>query len=168
MKERDDTPHSLRGLLNGIVEVSVGDDCAVNGLTMDSRQVHTDDLFIAIPGTLADGRNYISDAVARGATAVLREAGGDYDFHSSPVPIFSCKDLRTRVGIIADRFFDSPSSKLLVIGVTGTNGKTTCTHLLAQVLDRAQKRCALIGTVGAGFPGALEAPNHNTGYYPPC
>ena len=157
MKARDDTPHSLRGLLDGIVEVSVDDDCAVNGLTMDSRQVHTDDLFIAIPGTLADGRNYISDAVARGATAVLREAGGDYDFDSSPIPIFSCKDLRTRVGIIADRFFGSPSSKLLVIGVTGTNGKTTCTHLLAQVLDRAQKRCALIGTVGAGFPGALEA-----------
>lgn len=140
MKTRDDTPHSLRELLDGIVEILVGDDCTVNGLTMDSQQVHAGDLFIAIPGTLDDGRNYISDAIARGATAVLREAGGDYDFDSSPVPIFSCKDLRARVGIIADRFFGSPSSELLVIGVTGTNGKTTCTHLLAQVLDHAQKR----------------------------
>jgi UDP-N-acetylmuramoyl-L-alanyl-D-glutamate--2,6-diaminopimelate ligase len=157
MKAKDDTPHSLRELLDEIVEISVANDRAVNGLTVDSRQVHAGDLFIAIPGTLADGRTYISDAIARGATAVLREAGGDYDFDSSPVPIFSCKDLRTRVGIIADRFFGSPSSKLLVIGVTGTNGKTTCTHLLAQVLGHAQKRCALIGTVGAGFPGTLEA-----------
>ena len=73
MKARDDTPHSLRELLDGIVEILVGNDCAVNGLTMDSQQVHTGDLFIAIPGTLADGRNYISDAVARGAIAVLRD-----------------------------------------------------------------------------------------------
>lgn len=154
MKAKNLTSHSLRELLHGIVEIAADDDCAVNGLSMDSQHVHAGDLFIAVPGTQADGRNYISDAVERGAAAVLREVGGDY---GSLVPMFSCQDLRMQVGVIADRFFGSPSSKLYVIGVTGTNGKTTCAHLLAQVLNYTQKPCALIGTVGAGFPSALEA-----------
>lgn len=157
METRDQASHSLRELLAGIVKLSAASDCRVNGLTMNSQQVRPGDLFIAIPGTLVDGRDYICDAVTRGAIAVLREAGGEYDIASVATPVFTCKNLRKQVGLIADRFFGSPSSKLLVIGVTGTNGKTTCTHLLAQVLGHTKKRCALIGTVGVGFPGALEA-----------
>ncbi len=67
-------------------------------------------------------------------------------------------DLQRHAGLIADRYYDAPSRDLIVIGVTGTNGKTTCTQLLAQTLDH----CAVIGTLGYGFPGALDTSLHTT------
>lgn len=156
MKEERATRRLLSNLLRGLVDIPQDDDREVGSLTMDSRQVRGNDLFIAVPGTSNDGRDFVHDALTRGAAAVLCEAGGDYDFADLPVPVFLRKSLRSQVGVIADRFFGSPSSELLVIGVTGTNGKTTCAHLLAQVLDSVHKRCALIGTVGAGFPDTLS------------
>ncbi len=150
----------LSELLSGLIEVPPARDCPIRGIAQDSRQVQPGWLFIAVPGGSQDGRAYIADAVARGAAAVVLEAGeSPPDF---PIPMFQTPNLRTRIGVIADRFFGSPSRRLFIIGVTGTNGKTTCTQLLAQVLDRPSARCGLIGTLGNGFPDALQVGHHTT------
>ncbi|MHB8741769.1 MAG: UDP-N-acetylmuramoyl-L-alanyl-D-glutamate--2,6-diaminopimelate ligase [Sulfuricaulis sp.] len=154
--------HQLRQLLEGIVRVPGIASREVRGLQVDSRRVQPGDLFLAAPGVVTDGRDFIGDAVASGAVAVVYEAGDGYVLRSLPVPAFSVVNLRQKIGVIADRFYGTPSRRLIVIGITGTNGKTTCTQLLAQALDRSPKRCAVIGTLGYGFPGALSASIHTT------
>ncbi|WP_420823633.1 UDP-N-acetylmuramoyl-L-alanyl-D-glutamate--2,6-diaminopimelate ligase [Sulfuricaulis limicola] len=134
----------------------------VRGLQTDSRRVQPGDLFLALPGMLADGRDYIGDAVASGAGAIAYETDDGYLLRGAPVPAFGVSGLRHKIGVIADRFYGAPSRRLVVVGVTGTNGKTTCTQLLAQALDQPPKRCAVIGTLGSGFPGALNASIHTT------
>ncbi len=151
----------LRKLLEGFADVSESDDRAVTGLAIDSRAVSPGDCFVAFPGVAHDGRQFITDAVARGAAAVVYEADGD-EQGAHAVPCIGIPRLRDRLGPIADRFHGSPSHRLAVIGVTGTNGKTTCTQLLAQALDRPDARCLVIGTLGYGFPGALNSSLHTT------
>jgi len=152
----------LRGLLKGIVDVPTSQDREVHGIHLDSRRLQRGDLFVAMPGMVADGRDFIGDAVANGAGAIVYEPGDGYAFRGAPVPAFAVNDLRSCLGVIASRFHGEPSRKLVVIGVTGTNGKTTCTQLLAQVLGESPKKCAVIGTLGYGFPGALDASRHTT------
>jgi UDP-N-acetylmuramoyl-L-alanyl-D-glutamate--2,6-diaminopimelate ligase len=151
----------LSELLDGLGRPSGGRDPEVTGLQIDSRRVHPGDLFLAFPGVRADGRAYITDAVARGAAAVAFETG-DFTPPAVGVPALGVERLRERAGTLADRFFGSPSRRLVVVGVTGTNGKTTCTQLLAQALDGAAGRCAVIGTLGYGFPGELNESLHTT------
>jgi len=152
----------LRELLDGIARVPGVANREVRGLQTDSRRVQPGDLFLAVPGMVMDGRDYIGDAVASGAAAIVYETGDGFALRATPVPVFGVSGLRNQIGVIAERFYGSPSRRLVVIGVTGTNGKTTCTQLLAQALDQAPRRCAVIGTLGYGFPGALNASMHTT------
>ncbi len=152
----------LRELLDGLARVPGVANREVRGLKTDSRRVQPGDLFMALPGMVADGREYIGDAVASGACAVVHETNDGYTLRNAPVPVFGVSGLSQKIGFIADRFYGSPSHRLVVVGVTGTNGKTTCTQLLAQTLDQPPKRCAVIGTLGSGFPGALNASIHTT------
>ena len=151
----------LSGLLEGLATGSLADDSEIHGITLDSRVVRHGWLFLAVPGARADGRTFIAGAFSRGATAVVYEANG-YEPDARSANAIPVKDLRQHIGTIASRFYDAPSTKLKVIGVTGTNGKTTTTHLLAQVLDRSERRCGLIGTLGCGFPGQLDPSLHTT------
>ena len=143
---------TLKTLLAGFCEVGRDADRPITALSLDSRTVLPGSLFMAIPGSKQDGRRFIADAVARGAAAVL--SASDAPGHLGQVPVLSCPSLRELVGPIADRFYGSPSRALSIIGVTGTNGKTTTTHLIAHALNTVNP-CALIGTLGNGFPGAL-------------
>ena len=152
----------LRELLDGIARVPGVANREVRNLQTDSRRVQSGDLFLAVPGMVMDGRDYIGDAVASGAAAIVYETGDGFALRAAPVPVFGVSGLRHKIGIIAERFYGSPSRRLVVIGVTGTNGKTTCTQLLAQALDQPPRRCAVIGTLGYGFPGALNASMHTT------
>ncbi|MHB8454173.1 MAG: UDP-N-acetylmuramoyl-L-alanyl-D-glutamate--2,6-diaminopimelate ligase [Acidiferrobacterales bacterium] len=162
------SPMRLSQLLDGLVNLRLARDPEIRGISSDSRTVESDWLFLAAPGVRGDGREHIGGAVARGAIAVVFEpnqalsTGAQFDPSGISVPAVPVPNLRASVGLIADRFFNMPSRHLSVIGVTGTNGKTTCTHLLAQVLDQAEHRCGLIGTLGAGFPGALDPASHTT------
>ncbi|MBI3899175.1 MAG: UDP-N-acetylmuramoyl-L-alanyl-D-glutamate--2,6-diaminopimelate ligase [Gammaproteobacteria bacterium] len=151
----------LSELLAGIGAVSGAQDRLVQALTLDSRAVSTGALFVALPGARHDGRTFLTDVAARGVAAIVYEAN---DFVPSvlPVPAIGVHGLADHLGTIADRFYDAPSRRLVVVGVTGTNGKTTCTQLLAQALDRPPRRCGIIGTLGYGFPGALDAGLHTT------
>jgi UDP-N-acetylmuramoyl-L-alanyl-D-glutamate--2,6-diaminopimelate ligase len=152
----------LRELLEGMARVPGVANREVRGLQTDSRRVQPGDLFLALPGMVAYGRDYIGDAVASGAGAIAYETDDGYRLPGAPVPAFGVSGLRHKIGVIADRFYGAPSRRLVVVGVTGTNGKTTCTQLLAQALDQPPRRCAVIGTLGGGFPGALNASVHTT------
>jgi len=128
-------------------------------LRLDSRAVEPGDVFIAVPGVLAssaDGRSFIETARARGAAAVIAEAQ-DYIPPEDPTCLLPVAGLRAQLGSLAASFYGAPSEGLLAIGVTGTNGKTSCSRWIAQLLSGAGRRCAVIGTVGCGFTdGALE------------
>lgn len=129
-------------------------------LTSDSRKVQAGALFLAYPGTHSDGRNYIAQAIASGATAVLWEQDGfawNADWQVSHVGVHH---LKHQVGEIAAEFYHHPSSKLGVIGVTGTNGKTSVSQWIAQALQVLGQKSAVIGTIGNGFVDAqVEAAN---------
>lgn len=147
----------LSQLLQEIVSLPAQADVAVNRLVLDSRQVGSGDVFVAIKGTQQDGRQYIPKAISQGAIAVLAEA----DASSEPitwqqhVPIIPIPHLHTRVAELAVRFYQAPAKQLRMIGVTGTSGKTSCTHFIAQLLQARHIPCGLIGTLGCGFYGAL-------------
>lgn len=134
---------------------------AVSRLTTDSRAVRPGDTFVAYPGAATDGRRFIPQAIANGANAILWEPHGfawnpDWTLPNLPLP-----DLRAQAGALADTVYGQPSDKLWMIGVTGTNGKTSCSTWLATALAAQGRKCGLIGTLGNGYPGALE-PSANT------
>ena len=131
----------------------------VGGLCADSRKVAPGDVFVALPGANADGRHFIAQAVARGASAVLHDAGGG-SVGECEVPVLAVPDLPSLSGEIAHLVYGCPSEKLWLAGITGTNGKTSVSQWLARSLDLLGRKCAVIGTLGNGFPGALqESPN---------
>ncbi len=127
-------------------------------LQLDSRCIAAGDVFVAVPGAVpgksADGRDYLRTAVALGAAAALVEADG-WTPVDVGVPVLPVSGLRRLLGPLAASFYGRPSEKLRAIGVTGTNGKTSCTHWIAQLLTLEGTRCAVIGTLGGGFPGAV-------------
>jgi UDP-N-acetylmuramoyl-L-alanyl-D-glutamate--2,6-diaminopimelate ligase len=127
---------------------------AVSGLTLDSRQVQPGDAFFALRGTRDHGITFAAGAVARGARVVLAETPAPTDV-ALDVPVLWIDNLHAQVGEIAARFYDLPSQSLRVVGVTGTNGKTSTVQLLAQALDMLGHRAATIGTLGAGLYGKL-------------
>jgi UDP-N-acetylmuramoyl-L-alanyl-D-glutamate--2,6-diaminopimelate ligase len=128
----------------------------VRRLTLDSRAVRPGDAFLACRGETRDGRDYIGEALARGAAAVLWEAEGYAWNRRWRVPHFAVPGLRRHAGEIAAEFYGRPSARLWTVGVTGTNGKTSCSQWIAQALTRARRKCAVIGTLGSGFPGRLD------------
>ncbi len=123
------------------------------GVADDSRQVKPGDLFVAYPGDLADGRRFINEAIARGACAVLWQAGDDFVWNPDwKIANLSATGLRSLCGPLAHALFGQPSERLSLIAMTGTNGKTTISQWIARAYPRP---CAIIGTLGAGFPGRL-------------
>jgi UDP-N-acetylmuramoyl-L-alanyl-D-glutamate--2,6-diaminopimelate ligase len=129
-------------------------------ITSDSRQVGSGDAFAAWPGTRVDGRAFIPDAIARGAGSVLWESRGFRWDTAWPVPNAGVERLAAKLGYVANVVYGNPSRDLWMVGVTGTNGKTTTSQWIAQGLDDAGRRCGVIGTLGIGLHGDLEpAPN---------
>ena len=140
----------LDQLLQGIADVPGAGDIVVSGLALDSRQVRPGDAFFALRGTRGHGITFAEGAIARGARVVLAEAPAD-EAPPMDVPVLWVDGLQAKVGEIASRFFGRPSESLRVIGVTGTNGKTSTVQLLAQALEQLGHRAATIGTLGAGL-----------------
>ncbi|MBP8185884.1 MAG: UDP-N-acetylmuramoyl-L-alanyl-D-glutamate--2,6-diaminopimelate ligase, partial [Pseudomonas sp.] len=134
----------------------------IRELTLDSRKVRPGDLFLAVPGTAQDGRLHIADAIARGAAAVAYEAEGAAEMRDSAADLIAMKGLSGQLSAIAGRFYGEPSRALRLIGVTGTNGKTSVSQLLAQALDLLGERCGIVGTLGSGFYGELVQGQHTT------
>lgn len=120
-------------------------------LTADSRQVSAGSVFVAYPGEAKDGRDYIEQAVKQGASVVLWEQQNFAWDTSLQVANQGIANLKHKIGEIASEFYGLPSEKLWVIGVTGTNGKTTCSHWLAQAFSQLSKKVAVVGTLGNGI-----------------
>ncbi|MGB5443692.1 MAG: UDP-N-acetylmuramoyl-L-alanyl-D-glutamate--2,6-diaminopimelate ligase [Gammaproteobacteria bacterium] len=159
--------HTLSGLLHGFDDVKVSYDLAVSGIALDSRKVQAGDLFLAVAGAHTHGLQHARQAIALGATAVAWEplannAGLAEMAALLPVPVVAVPDLRHRVGVIGGRFYGHPSHGLFVIGVTGTDGKTSVSHFIAQALNSGDRRCGVIGTLGYGLYGELSSATHTT------
>jgi UDP-N-acetylmuramoyl-L-alanyl-D-glutamate--2,6-diaminopimelate ligase len=135
-------------------------DVEITGLSLDSRTVRDGFLFAALPGARRDGCYFVDDAVARGAAAVL--AHREIPNHGR-LAVITADDSRAALARIADRYYGSPSRELSVIGVTGTNGKTTVCYLARAMLEAAGKKAALFGTVeylvgGRSIPAERTTP----------
>jgi UDP-N-acetylmuramoyl-L-alanyl-D-glutamate--2,6-diaminopimelate ligase len=141
----------------------VGDgSMEITAVENDSRKAGPGSLFICVPGYKDDGHDYAPSAYEKGAAALIVERKLDI-----PLPQIVVKSSRTAMAIIADRFYDHPSRKLRLIGVTGTNGKTTTTYLIERIMTEAGKNAGVIGTIETRYrgttvpmsgttPGALE------------
>ncbi|NDL61293.1 UDP-N-acetylmuramoyl-L-alanyl-D-glutamate--2,6-diaminopimelate ligase [Acerihabitans arboris] len=140
---------------------------ALREMTLDSRAAAAGDLFVAVVGHKADGRAYISQAIAQGVAAVVAEAEGEAadgelrEQHG--VPVIYLARLNERLSALAGRFYGQPSQALRLVGVTGTNGKTTTTHLLAQWTQLMGEKSAVMGTVGNGLFGQVVPVENTTG-----
>lgn len=139
-----------------------GSDALIRELTLDSRKVRPGDLFLAVPGYQQDGRVHIADAIAHGAAAVAYEAEGAAEMTAASAELVPVRNLAGQLSAIAGRFYGEPSRSLHLVGVTGTNGKTSVTYLIAQALDLMGERCGIIGTLGTGFHGELVLGKHTT------
>ncbi|OLO40793.1 UDP-N-acetylmuramoyl-L-alanyl-D-glutamate--2,6-diaminopimelate ligase [Alkalihalophilus pseudofirmus] len=114
----------------------------ISSIEMDSREVQKGSLFICIKGFTVDGHDYVDQAIARGASAVLAEHEID-----ATVPVITVNDTKRAMAILSNHFYDYPTKKLSLIGITGTNGKTTVTHLIEKVLNDNGETTGLIGTM---------------------
>lgn len=135
-------------------------------VSADSRQIQKGDLFFAYPvgqgSSLRDGRDYIAAALEAGAAAVVFDpAGMGSDYLDHP-QCFAVENLAMHVGQLCSSWYGDPSAQLGLIGVTGTNGKTSITQWLAQALDSPSRRVAVLGTLGSGFPEALVQTGYTT------
>ncbi len=151
-------PRPLADLLAGLADTAVP-DVHVQGVAIDSRRVVAGDLFLAYAGYRQHGLDHAAEAISRGAKAIA------WDGAEAPelaVPAVRVNGLARHASAIAARAFGSPSQNLFVAGITGTDGKTSCAHMLAEALETLDPRCGYLGTLGYGFPGDLAEAAHTT------
>ena len=135
---------TIREVTVDATQAELSRQVAVSAVTYDSRRVTKDSVFVALRGMKADGAEFAAQAVARGAALVVAETPRPEGVHA---PWLVVSDARLALALAADRFYDHPSRRMMVIGVTGTNGKTTTSYLLASMLDAAGLKAGLLGTV---------------------
>ncbi|KAA0873927.1 UDP-N-acetylmuramoyl-L-alanyl-D-glutamate--2,6-diaminopimelate ligase [Nitrincola tapanii] len=133
------------------------------GISLDARHLRPGELFIARAGVKHHATDFLGQAAQAGAVAALIDA----QYLAEPLldtamPVWPLEDFEARLGWLVSAFYGHPSNKLKVIGITGTNGKTSTTHFLAQALNALHKPCALMGTIGNGFLDQLQASTHTT------
>lgn len=148
----------LEGLGASQDELSESATITITGVQLDSRLLQKGDLFLACFGRNHDARDYIEEAIDSGVAAVFADSGGRW--HGVQIirdtPVIAIDNLPAKISEIAARFYSRPSEKLTVIGITGTNGKTSCSHFIAQALTEMDFKCGVIGTLGYGTSGALK------------
>jgi UDP-N-acetylmuramoyl-L-alanyl-D-glutamate--2,6-diaminopimelate ligase len=153
-------PRDLAFLLDGVADAGSAGVLPITGLSLDSRAIAPGEAFIAVRGQHGHGIEHAAGAVARGAAAVVFEAPAEAP--DLPVPVIAVAGLRAKLGRLAAHWFDAPSQALRVVGVTGTNGKTSTVQLIAQALGVLGTRAATIGTLGAGLYGQASEGERTT------
>ena len=155
----------LSDLIKGIEIKKAAGNMGVEilGVAYDSRHVTSGTLFVAIRGLKTDGHRYIRDAVSRGASALLIEGETNGNMLPSiPIPVLTVSDSREAIARVAINYYGDPSRKLKLIGVTGTNGKTTTTYLIRAILEGAGHKTGLIGTVSYAYGDKIFPSVHTT------
>ena len=166
MQNEQTTPTcSLAKLFSGLIqlETSVA-NTMITGLSLDSRYLNAGDLFFAIQGLREHGLKYSDLVISKGAAAIAWEPTGKFVDKTFPntIPCFPVPDLPRYISHVAQRFYHNPSKRLKVIGVTGTDGKTSVSHFIAQALSNLNIGCGVIGTLGYGAYPNLEDASHTT------
>ena len=151
---------ALTDLLRDIADAPGAGDIVVSGLSLDSREVTAGQAFVALRGGKGHGIDFAATAVAQGAAVVLAEP--PFAAVEPGVPVIAVDGLRNKAGALAARFHGDPSAALDVVGVTGTNGKTSTVQLIAQALAFLGRKPATIGTLGAGLHGAIAEGERTT------
>jgi UDP-N-acetylmuramoyl-L-alanyl-D-glutamate--2,6-diaminopimelate ligase len=153
---------NLSDILTGLpfTELQGASDVEISAVVFDSRKVVRGCLFVAVRGTQVDGHDYIQKAIEQGAVAVICEelpghTAGEVDF-------LMVKDSAVALGIVSANFYDNPSKKLKLVGVTGTNGKTTIATLLYQLFRDLGYKCGLLSTVENQINGKIIPSTHTT------
>lgn len=152
-------PHAVANLLAGLAEPGALPDVMVSGVATDSRRVQSNDLFLAYAGTRSHGLDHADEAIARGARCIAWDADEGAQVNGCNVRVPA---LAVHASTIAGRFYDEPSQRLFVAGITGTDGKTSCAWLLAQAIERLGERCGYLGTLGFGCIDDLAEATHTT------
>ncbi|GAB3067961.1 UDP-N-acetylmuramoyl-L-alanyl-D-glutamate--2,6-diaminopimelate ligase [Virgibacillus ainsalahensis] len=122
--------------------VSSIDNVNIRAIEIDSRKIKPGDLFVCINGFTVDGHNYVKQAVANGAAGIISEKQVN-----ETIPVIIVSDARRALAMLAGKFYNYPTSKIPLIGVTGTNGKTTVTYLLEAIFNHFRKKTAVLGTI---------------------
>jgi len=143
----------------GAPDSAVGRAIECSGIAYDSRRVSPGEIFVALPGRQADGVSFADAAIAAGAAAVVAERPA---VGRASVPWVAVPDARLALATLSGAFFGHPSRELQVVGVTGTNGKTTVSYLVRAILDEAGLTCGLVGTVSYGVGGQAVAATRTT------
>lgn len=156
----------LVDLLQDFPQIQLHSSCMITSLTQDSRQICPGALFFAVPGLHQDGRDFIGPVLAQGASAILYENNDgfqpDEKFKAAGKILLGFSHLNDHIGIIAARFYHNPSQKMTMIGVTGTNGKTSITQFIAEILNKRGQTCAVVGSLGDGIPPKLKTTGFTT------
>ncbi len=147
----------LKKILVGLENLKVKGnlDTEIKGIAKSSNEVKEGYLFVAIKGFTVDGHNFIEDAIKNGATAVMVEEGCDLKsikFKEDTI-IIMAKSTREGLAIVSSNFYNNPSTKFKLIGVTGTKGKTTTTYMIKEILEKAGQKVGLIGTIATYING---------------
>ncbi|MCW5590011.1 MAG: UDP-N-acetylmuramoyl-L-alanyl-D-glutamate--2,6-diaminopimelate ligase [Legionellales bacterium] len=157
----------LSELLRNVLPLPSHYDIEFQDLTSDSREVKQSDVFIALAGKNTQGKQHIEEAIAKGAVCVLCDAPENRILETQNsqqhiIPIIHICGLEKRLSQIAAHAYGYPSEKLTIIGITGTNGKSSCSHLIARALNQLNQKAVVIGTLGNGDPDNLQASQFTT------
>ena len=157
----------LRSLLQGFVSISLEQDRKISGLQLDSRLLQAGDVFIALPGSQVDGIEFIPQALQAGVAAIIYETALADDTlqgqaAEAGVELIQLQGLSCKLGEMAARYYGHPSRNMTVVGVTGTDGKTSVSHFIAQALKALGQQSAVIGTIGNGPLGQESPATHTT------
>src|ERR1035437_959565 len=144
----------------GLIEVIGNTNIAINAISFDSRKIEKDSLFMAVKGTLSDGHKYIDDTIAKGAIAILCETLPKNI--NEKITYIKVKDTTASLGIIASNYFDTPSEHIKLVGVTGTNGKTTTVTLLFNLFTKLGYKVGLLSTVKNQINDKIIPSTHTT------
>ena len=139
---------NLKELLSGIIDVP---PIAFNDICDDSRLVNKGDVFFALKGIESHGCDFIDSVIDSNAAAIVYEPPYELAYSENRIPIIPVDNLRSLLGEIANRYYDYPSKSMNIIGVTGTNGKTTVAWLIKSCLNNMGFKCGYIGTLGYGL-----------------
>ncbi len=151
----------IKNILDKIdyIKYSANEDTEVNNITNDSREVNENSVFVAVKGFKKDGNTYISSALEKGAKLIITE---DEKFIERNIPVVQVKDSRITLSKLSSILNDEPSKKLNLIGVTGTNGKTSITYILDHIFRYYGSKTGIIGTMGAVIDGEKLILNNTT------
>ena len=136
-------------------------DISVTGVNQDSRLIQAGELFLASQGETSHGLDFLAQAQANGAAAVAYEPVEGIELPAD-IPAIAVPGLSRHCGEIAAEFYGRPAANMFVVGITGTDGKTSCAWILAQALERLGQRCGYLGTLGYGLVDQLETASHTT------